>query len=101
MWWLRLGIAIERIRPGYPQQNSRHEHMHLTLKKEATRPPGMSGLQQLAKFDAFVSEFNEERSHEALGMKMPAEVYVPSSRPCNGLPDMEYPFHDRDILVTA
>ena len=48
VWWLRLGIAIERIRPGRPQQNGRHERMHLTLKKEATRPPGMNSLQQQA-----------------------------------------------------
>jgi transposase InsO family protein len=51
-------IAIERIRPGHPQQNGRHERMHLTLKKEATRPPGRNILQQQARFDAFVSEFN-------------------------------------------
>jgi len=51
-WWLRLGIQIERIKPGQPQQNDRHERMHLTLKKEATRPPGVNSLQQQAKFDA-------------------------------------------------
>ena len=54
VWWLRLGIAIERIKPGHPQQNGRHERMHLTLKKEATRPPGMNSLQQQDRFDAFV-----------------------------------------------
>ena len=54
VWWLRLGISIERIKPGHPQQNGRHERMHLTLKKEATRPPGLNSLQQQAKFDAFV-----------------------------------------------
>jgi transposase InsO family protein len=58
VWWQRLGIQIERIRPGRPQQNGRHERMHLTLKKEATRPPGMNSLQQQARFDAFVNEFN-------------------------------------------
>jgi transposase InsO family protein len=52
VWWLRLGIAIERIKPGHPQQNGRHERMHLTLKKEATRPPGFNSLQQQARFDA-------------------------------------------------
>jgi transposase InsO family protein len=61
VWWLRLGIAIERIRPGHPQQNGRHERMHLTLKKEATRPAGANFLQQQAKFDAFIEEFNNER----------------------------------------
>ena len=101
VWWLRLGIGIERIQPGHPQQNGRHERMHLTLKKEATRPPGMNSLQQQARFDAFVHEFNNERPHEALGMKMPAEVYSASPRPYNGLPELTYPLHDRDVLVTA
>lgn len=101
VWWLRLGINIERIKPGHPQQNGRHERMHLTLKKEATRPPGANSLQQQAKFDAFVSEFNNERPHEALGMRMPAEAYTPSTRPYVGLPELRYPLHDKDVLVTA
>ena len=101
VWWLRLGIAIERIKPGHPQQNGRHERMHLTLKKEATRPPGLNSLQQQARFDAFVREFNAERPHEALAMRCPAELYTASPRPYIGLPQLEYPQHDRDILVTA
>src|SRR6195256_4656952 len=101
VWWLRLGISIERIRPGHPQQNGRHERMHLTLKKEATRPPGMNCLQQQARFDDFVHEFNVERPHEALAMQCPAELYVASPRRYDGLPELTYPFHDRDILVTA
>jgi transposase InsO family protein len=101
VWWLRLGIAIERIKPGRPQQNGRHERMHLTLKKEATRPPGQNSLQQQARFDAFMHEFNTERPHEALAMKCPADLYLASSRPYDGLPELTYPFHDRDILVTA
>jgi transposase InsO family protein len=101
VWWLRLGVAIERIKPGHPRQNGRHERMHLTLKKEATRPPGVNSLQQQAKFDHFSREFNEERPHEALGMKRPAEVYKPSPRPYDGLPNLAYPLHDRDVLVTA
>jgi transposase InsO family protein len=101
VWWLRLGIAIERIKPGCPQQNGRHERMHLTLKKEATRPPGMNSLQQQARFDAFTHEFNTERPHQALAMKCPAELYARSARPYQGLPELAYPFHDRDILVTA
>jgi Integrase core domain len=101
VWWLRLGIQIERIKPGNPQQNGRHERMHLTLKKEATRPPGMNSLQQQAKFDEFIQEFNQERPHEALDMKCPAEVYTPSTRIYSGLPDVTYPLHDRDIVVTA
>lgn len=101
VWWLRLGIAIERIRPGRPQQNGRHERMHLTLKKEATRPPGMNSLQQQARFDAFVREFNHERPHEALAMKTPADVYTASPTPYRGLPELSYPLHDREVLVTA
>jgi len=100
VWWLRLGIALERIRPGRPQQNGRHERMHLTLKQEATRPAGRSILQQQARFDAFVSEFNEERPHEALDMKVPADLYTVSSRAYQGLPEINYPFHDREALVT-
>jgi transposase InsO family protein len=88
VWWLRLGIQIERIKPGHPQQNGRHERMHLTLKKEATRPPAMNTLQQQEKFDHFVDEFNRERPHEALGMKRPADVYVASTRAYRGLPDV-------------
>src|SRR5579885_1997580 len=101
VWRLRLGIAIERIKPGHPQQNGRHERIHLTLKKEATRAPGMNSLQQQASFDDFVREFNDERPHEALAMKRPAEVYTPSSRPYRGLPELTYPLHDRGAAATA
>jgi transposase InsO family protein len=101
VWWLRLGIAIERIKPGHPQQNGRHERMHLTLKQEATRPPGMNSLQQQARFDAFVGEFNTERPHEALAMKTPAQIYSPSQRVYTGLPDIRYPLHDREVVITA
>lgn len=100
VWWLRLGINIERIKPGHPQQNGRHERMHLTLKKETTRPPGMNTLQQQAKFDTFIAEYNNERPHEALAMKTPQEVYAASVRPYAGLPELSYPFHEREVLVT-
>lgn len=101
VWWLRLGISIERIKPGKPQQNGRHERMHLTLKKEATRPAKGNFLQQQGRFDEFLQEFNEERPHEALGMKMPAEVYSPSTRPYTGLNELAYPFHDHAVMVTS
>jgi transposase InsO family protein len=101
VWWLRLGISIERIKPGHPQQNGRHERMHLTLKKEATRPAGTNILQQQGKFDAFIEEFNQERPHEALAMKCPAELYTPSCRPYQGIPEPHYPFHDRTVVVTS
>lgn len=101
VWWLRLGITIERIKPGHPQQNGRHERMHLTLKKEATRPAGANLFQQQGKFDAFVEEYNTERPHEAIGMKFPAEIYTPSTRPYQGIPEPHYPFHDRTVMVTT
>ena len=100
VWWLRLGIAIERIKPGNPQQNGRHERMHLTLKKEATRPAGKNFLQQQAKFDDFVNEYNYDRPHQALQMKYPSELYSKSNRIYNGLPPLDYPFHDRTVNVT-
>ena len=100
VFWLRLGIAIERIRPGHPQENGRHERMHLTLKQETTRPPAANALQQQDRFDRFVGEFNAERPHEALAMKTPSEIYSASDRPWQGLPALQYPFHDRDVLVT-
>jgi putative transposase len=101
VWWLRLGIAIERIKPGQPQQNGRHERMHLTLKKEATKPPAKNFLQQQAKFDRFIECYNHERPHQALNMRYPAELYSPSPRPYQGLSELEYPLHDRTITVTT
>lgn len=100
VWWLRLGIEIERIKPGHPEQNSRHERMHLTLKQQTTKPPAENLLQQQVKFDDFQKEYNEERPHEALAMKTPAEIYKPSLKIYRGLPDVTYPFHDRTVLVT-
>lgn len=100
VWWLRLGIEIERIKPGHPEQNGRHERMHLTLKREATRPAGENILQQQARFDDFVEEFNTCRPHQALGMKFPGELYRPSPRAFGPLPELHYPFHDRVITVT-
>ncbi|MDQ1408628.1 MAG: hypothetical protein QOJ41_363 [Acidobacteriaceae bacterium] len=98
--WLRLGIGIERIKPGHPPQSGRHERMHLTLKKETTKPAGLNFLQQQARFDDFMEIFNKERPHEALDMKCPAEVYRPATRVYQGLPDIDYPFHDKIIVVT-
>jgi putative transposase len=100
VWWLRLGIEIERIQPAHPEQNGRHERMHLTLKKEATKPAAKNFLKQQERFDRFMRIYNEERPHQALGMKYPTELYVSSSRPYKGLSDLEYPFHDRTITVS-
>jgi transposase InsO family protein len=101
VWWLRLGINIERIKPGHPQQNGRHERMHLTLKQCTARPPGNNFIQQQERFDTFREEFNTERPHEGIGMKCPGELYTPSPRIYSGLPDIDYPFHDKELLVTS
>ena len=100
VWWLRLGIQIERITPGQPQQNGRHERMHLTLKKAATKPAAANVLQQQARFDRFVTQYNHDRPHQALAMKVPADFYVRSPRAYRGLDELTYPFHDQTIMVT-
>jgi putative transposase len=100
VWWLRLGIQIERIQPGHPQQNGRHERMHLTLKQEATKPAAANVLQQQARFDAFLTRYNHERPHQALGMKHPADLSRRSPRVYRGLEDLTYPFHDQTMTVT-
>jgi putative transposase len=100
VWWLRLGIDIERIKPGNPQQNGRHERMHLTLKHEATKPASFNFLQQQARFDSFIEEYNNDRPHEALAMKYPAELYTPSTRVYEPPQEPEYPFHDRTVRIT-
>jgi putative transposase len=74
--------------------------MHLTLKREATKPAAANVLQQQARFDAFVDRFNRERPHQALGMKVPATLYANSPRVYRGLEDLTYPFHDWTITVT-
>jgi len=101
VWWLRLGIQIERITPGHPQQNGRHERMHLTLKREATKPAVANVLQQQARFDAFITRYNTDRPHQALGMKVPADLYARSPRVYRGLQELTYPFHDQTIRVTG
>jgi putative transposase len=100
VWWLRLGIRIERIAPGHPQQNGRHERMHRTLKADATKPAAPNVLQQQARFDRFVTQYNQERPHQALGMKVPADLYTRSVRVYRGLEDVTYPFADATIAVT-
>ena len=100
VWWLRLGINLERIKPGHPQQNGRHERMHLTLKKEATKPASYNFLQQQERFDRFAGVYNNERPHQALDGRYPAELYTPSPRVYRAPDPPEYPFHDRTVLVT-
>ncbi len=92
VWWIRLGIRPERILPGRPDQNGRHERMHRTLKAEAAKPPCSSFRAQQKAFDSFRREYNFERPHEALGLQVPASMYRSSLRAFpNKLPEPEYP----------
>ncbi|QIO37413.2 integrase core domain-containing protein [Bradyrhizobium sp. 1(2017)] len=91
VWWIKLGIRHERIDPGHPQQNGRHERFHLTLL-EAMRPPPPTRAAQARRFSAFARDYNEERPHEALGQRPPASCYQPSPREMpRRLPKPDYP----------
>ena len=81
VWWLKLGIQLDRIDPGHPEQNGRHERFHLTLQTEAATPPARSSMQQQRRFDQQRRTFNEVRPHEALGQTPPARAYHGSPRP--------------------
>ena len=97
VWWLKLGIALERIDPGAPQQNGRHERMHGTLKKHTARPPAGTSLEQQARFDDFLPFFNEFRPHESLDQETPASRYQASTR---SFPErIEEPWYDADYAV--
>jgi transposase InsO family protein len=95
VWLMRHNIRLDRIEPGHPEQNGRHERMHLTLKQDATRPPGNNLLQQQEKLDRFREQYNTERPHEALDDATPSSVYTPSSRKYEKvLEELRYPLHD-------
>jgi putative transposase len=92
VWWIKLGIMPERIEPGQPQQNGRHERMHRTLKAECASPPAATAAAQQRRLDEFRTEFNQQRPHEALGQTAPAQHYTPSPRVYpNRLEDPHYP----------
>jgi putative transposase len=94
VWWVHLGIVPERIEPGHPEQNGRHERMHRTLKAETARPPKATLREQQVAFDRFRRIYNDERPHDALGGKVPADVYSPAPRAMPAfVPDLEYPAH--------
>ncbi|HZZ61537.1 MAG TPA: integrase core domain-containing protein [Roseiarcus sp.] len=80
VWWIKLGIRPERIDPGKPQQNGRHERMHRTLKAETAAPPAATLAEQQRRFDAFRAVYNHERPHEALDFATPASLYRASDR---------------------
>jgi hypothetical protein len=94
VWWIKLGIEHQRINPGHPQENGRHERMHRTLKAETTRPPAWDLGAQQERFDGFRGEFNAERPHEALGQHPPGSLYLPANRQLpRRLPEPEYRGH--------
>lgn len=81
VWFIKLEIRSERIAPGHPEQNGRHERMHRSLKEAVANPPRDNIKEQQRAFDEFVQEYNFERPHEALKQKTPASSYCPSLRP--------------------
>jgi putative transposase len=80
VWWIKLGVKPERIEPGKPQQNGRHERMHRTLKGETAAPPAATLAEQQRRFDAFRALYNKERPHEALDFATPFALYRASQR---------------------
>lgn len=94
VWWIKLGILPERIDPGHPEQNGRHERFHRTLKAETISPPQATLAKQQAAFDIFCLEYNQERPHQALGGKTPTGLYTASPRPYpTRTPQIAYPDH--------
>ena len=83
VWWIGLGIRVEFSRPGCPQDNGSHERMHRTMKAECCKPPSANAAAQQQRMDRWRKVFNEERPHEALEMRFPAEIYQPSPRRLN------------------
>ena len=100
--WLRLGIHLDHIDPGRPDQNGSHEQFHRVPKAQTTRPPARTMRAQQRRFDTFCREYNEERPHAALGTQVPADRYIPSPRPWPGrVPPVEYPGHWETRRVQA
>ncbi len=102
IWWIKLGIVPERIEPGQPQQNGRHERMHRTLKAAVARPPAADMATQQAKFDDFLAHYNDQRPHEGLNQCSPRSCYRPSTRPYpEKLPEVAYPSYFQSQKVAA
>jgi putative transposase len=102
VWWLRLGIRLERSAPGHPEQNGRHERLHLTLKTDATRPAAINGLQQQARStSSSIAITTSGRTRRSICSRPPRSVYTPSTRPYRGLEELDYPFHDRTAVITT
>jgi putative transposase len=102
VWWIRLGIGLERIAPGHPEQNGSHEQFHAVLKADTARPPAATAAAQQRRFGRFCAEYNHERPHEALGDETPASCYTPSRRSLPPrLPALDYPGHMEVRLVSS
>lgn len=97
VWWIQLGILPERIEPGHPEQNGRHERMHRTLKEHVASPPCATIADQQRAFDRFRHDYNEHRPHEALGQTPPTRHYEPSWRPMPA--QSREPSYGSDMLV--
>lgn len=92
IWWIKLGIIPERIEPGHPEQNGRHERMHKTLKAATGKPPKANLRAQQKAFDSFRIEYNNQRPHEALNQNTPVSYYQCSPRPYPlKTPEVDYP----------
>jgi transposase InsO family protein len=79
-WWITLGVRVEFIRPGHPEDNGSHERMHRTMKAECCEPPSENPDAQQRRFERWRKQFNEQRPHEAIGYRFPADVYQASAR---------------------
>jgi hypothetical protein len=92
VWWIKLGVRPERIQPGKPAQNGRHEGMHRTLKQETAQPPRANLREQQQAFDLFRHEYNYERPHQALQGRTPSDCYQCSARTYNSrIREVVYP----------
>ncbi|OLN24908.1 integrase core domain-containing protein [Desulfosporosinus metallidurans] len=90
--WLKLGVRVEFIRPGHPEENGSHERMHRTMKSETTRPPEATLHKQAIRLEQWRQVYNEERPHEAIGQQVPASLYKPSTKKYAGsFKEFEYP----------
>lgn len=102
VWFVQLRILPQFIEPGCPQQNGKHENMHLVLKRKTTRPPRSNMRSQQRAFRDFLAEYNHIRPHEALDGAVPADLYRPSPRPFpKSLEPITYPGHFETRLVST